>query len=66
MRRRELLPVLAGATTLAHASRAQQKAMPVVGFLNSGSADILLPISISPRSVAGMQLWAMSRARVSR
>jgi putative ABC transport system substrate-binding protein len=36
MKRRELL-LLAGATTVAHAVRAQQKAMPVIGVLNTGS-----------------------------
>jgi putative ABC transport system substrate-binding protein len=39
MRRRKLLLVFAGAATLAHASRAQQKAIPVIGFLNGGSPD---------------------------
>ena len=33
MRRRELVLVLGGALTSARALRAQQKAMPVVGFL---------------------------------
>jgi putative tryptophan/tyrosine transport system substrate-binding protein len=37
MRRRKLLLVLAGATALTHASRAQQKAVPVIGFLGSAS-----------------------------
>ena len=39
MRRRQLVLVLAGATVSARAIRAQQKAMPVIGFLNLGSAD---------------------------
>jgi putative ABC transport system substrate-binding protein len=50
MRRRELVLVLAGATASAHASRAQQKAMPVVGFLNSGSADIFAPYYVAFRN----------------
>jgi ABC-type uncharacterized transport system substrate-binding protein len=37
IRRRELLFLLAGATTTPRALRAQQKAMPVVGFLSSFS-----------------------------
>ncbi len=43
MRRRQLLLVLAGATTSARAPRAQQKAMPLIGFLNSGSGDKFAP-----------------------
>ena len=38
MRRRELL-LLGGAMTTARALRVQQKAMPVIGFLHSLSAD---------------------------
>ena len=37
MRRRELL-LLGGAMTLARALRAQQKAMPVIGWLDGGSS----------------------------
>ena len=33
MRRRKLLLVIAGATILAHASRAQQKAIPVIDYV---------------------------------
>jgi putative ABC transport system substrate-binding protein len=39
MRRRELMLLLAGATTAGRALRAQQKAMPVIGYLSSTSAD---------------------------
>jgi hypothetical protein len=37
MKRRELMPWLAGAMTAADALHAQQKAMPVIGFLGIGS-----------------------------
>jgi putative ABC transport system substrate-binding protein len=37
MRRRELLLLLGGMMTAARAPRAQQKAMPVIGFLDSTS-----------------------------
>ena len=37
IRRRQLLLVLGGVMTAARALRAQQKAMPVIGYLSSGS-----------------------------
>ena len=43
MKRRELVVILAGAMVSAHAGRAQQKAMPVIGFLNNGSAEKFAP-----------------------
>jgi putative tryptophan/tyrosine transport system substrate-binding protein len=43
MRRRELVIVLAGATSAVCDARAQQTVMPVIGFLNSGSADKFAP-----------------------
>jgi putative ABC transport system substrate-binding protein len=42
MRRRELMLLLGCAVTAAGAVRAQQKAMPVIGFLGTGSANALL------------------------
>jgi putative ABC transport system substrate-binding protein len=43
MRRRAFVLVLSGAMTSARGLRAQQKAMPVIGFLNSGSTDKFAP-----------------------
>ena len=44
MRRRELMLLLAGAMTAARALRAQQKAMPVIGYLSTGSPDASAPL----------------------
>jgi putative ABC transport system substrate-binding protein len=44
MRRRELMLLLAGAMTVSHALRAQQKAMPVIGFLGSTSPGPFAPM----------------------
>src|SRR5690242_17228478 len=42
MRRRELLLLVGGAVTASHALRAEQKVMPVIGFLSSQSASALI------------------------
>jgi hypothetical protein len=43
MRRRTFFLVLAGALTSARILRAQQKAMPVIGFLNGTSPGFFAP-----------------------
>jgi putative tryptophan/tyrosine transport system substrate-binding protein len=43
MRRRELLLLVGGAVTASHALRADQKAMPVIGFLSSEGPGALAP-----------------------
>ncbi len=44
MNRRELVILLGGAMTAARALRAQQKAMPVIGYLESGAAGASAPL----------------------
>src|SRR6266850_1948800 len=43
MRRRELMLLVGGAMTAAAAHRAQEKAMPVIGFLSATSPEPLAP-----------------------
>src|ERR1700693_594198 len=55
MKRRGLVLVRGGTTTLVRGSRAQQKAMPVIGFLNNGSADRFSPpLQAVPHALAAM------------
>ena len=48
MRRRELLLLLGGAMTATHPLRAQQKAMPVVGYLGIGSPETDRMLRLEP------------------
>jgi putative ABC transport system substrate-binding protein len=49
MRRRELLLLVGGAVTAPHALRAEQKALPVIGYLVGGAPDPAAPFAAAFR-----------------
>src|SRR5438876_11209567 len=49
MRRRELLLLVGGAVTAPHALRADQKALPVIGYPVGGAPDLAAPFAAAFR-----------------
>ena len=57
MNRRELLALLTGAMTAPRVLRAQQKAMPVIGYLNGTSPEANAPLLAAFRQGLNQAGW---------
>ena len=66
MRRRDFVLLLAGAMTAAHALRAQQKAMPVIGWLSVNSPPQTRAIWSGTRFTRAWPKLAMLRHKIWR